>query len=242
VCVTCNRCVGNGLGGAQFLTQAGYCSLRSVVLVVRCGGYLPRGWVWYEAHCRFLRVGGVCKVMGSLPVNICAVSDVKIYGYFINGDVWTLRMYSRVYPVPVAGGELLCEVWFLPPWSIPDHCVRWREYTDGPRITPSHAEDTGHTARPRRQNAGNNSPSGIRTAHHPIHFQHIYMLHTHTDIGTRYNTHGLFTQVHIKTVYRYIQYYTVYTWWVTIIKIISGYHYTPQDCIHFNRDIVIIYC
>jgi hypothetical protein len=30
--------------------------------------------------------GGVCRVMGTLPVDRCAVSNVKIYGYNINGE------------------------------------------------------------------------------------------------------------------------------------------------------------
>jgi len=30
--------------------------------------------------------GGVCRVMDTLPVDLCAVSNVKVYGYRINGE------------------------------------------------------------------------------------------------------------------------------------------------------------
>ena len=30
--------------------------------------------------------GGVCRVVGTLPVDICAVSNVTVYGYHINGE------------------------------------------------------------------------------------------------------------------------------------------------------------
>jgi hypothetical protein len=34
----------------------------------------------------FLRKGGFCRIMGMLPVDICAVSNVKVYGYHISGE------------------------------------------------------------------------------------------------------------------------------------------------------------
>jgi hypothetical protein len=57
--------------------------------------------------------------MGMLPVDICAVSNVKVYGYHINEEYMKI-VYSYVYPVAIAGGELLCRVWFFPLWNIPD--------------------------------------------------------------------------------------------------------------------------
>jgi hypothetical protein len=92
MCCRCCYKIITLLWGAQFLSYAGYCSLCSC----RLGRVVWRGssmWLgMMQGLLSFLRVGGVCRVMGTL----------------------------RVYPVAVAGGKLLCKVWFFPLWNIPD--------------------------------------------------------------------------------------------------------------------------
>ena len=63
------------------------CEAGSVV------GY-PRGWF----------------CVGTLPVDICAVGVIG--SMVISGEYVKMGVYSRVCPVAVAGGELLCDVWF----------------------------------------------------------------------------------------------------------------------------------
>jgi hypothetical protein len=50
---------------------------------------------------------GFCRVMGTLPVDICAVSNAKVSGYYLNGG------YVKIECVLTClSGH--CKVWFCP--------------------------------------------------------------------------------------------------------------------------------
>ena len=85
----------------------GYCSLR-ILLARSCGvpgifrvAGCDAGSVVVSSRRRY------CRVMGMLPVDMCAVSNVKVYGYHISGEYVKIACVLTCLSGRRAGGELL---------------------------------------------------------------------------------------------------------------------------------------
>jgi hypothetical protein len=63
----------------------------------------------------FLRVGG----MGMLPVDICVVSNVKVYGYYISGGYVQIECVVTCLSGRRCWRRAVGEVWFFSLWKYP---------------------------------------------------------------------------------------------------------------------------
>jgi hypothetical protein len=61
-----------------------------------------------------------CRVMGVLLVDICAVSNIKVYGYHISGEYMKIACVLTCLSGHHAGGELLVRYGSFCCGNIPD--------------------------------------------------------------------------------------------------------------------------
>ena len=120
------------------------------VVLILCGLLLPAFLLAWSC-----RVAGIFRVagydagtvvvsprrgfcVGGLPVDICTVSNVEVYGCHNNGEISEECVCTHVSVMPsMMEGELLCEIWFFALDSIPDcesvalriqHAMRLRRF------------------------------------------------------------------------------------------------------------------